>query len=59
LFTLGSFSKIAEVTQIFVMLFPRFGLCINFDKNELGYTLGDFFTPSSGHPAAAPAFTAP
>jgi hypothetical protein len=23
----------------------------NFDKNALGYILGDFFTYSSGHPA--------
>jgi hypothetical protein len=25
-------------------------LCINSDKNGLGYCLGDFFTNSSGHP---------
>jgi hypothetical protein len=30
--------------------FQRLGFCNNFDKNVLGYTLGDFFTNSSGHP---------
>jgi hypothetical protein len=29
---------------------PLLRLCINFEKNVLGYTLGDFFTSSSGRP---------
>jgi hypothetical protein len=29
---------------------PCLSLCINFDKNGLGYILDDFFTNSSGHP---------
>jgi hypothetical protein len=45
--------KIIEVVHIFLQLFPyvssEYVLC-NFDKNGLGYILGDFFTNSSGHP---------
>jgi hypothetical protein len=26
-------------------------VCFNFDKNGLGYSLGDFFTNSFGHPS--------
>jgi hypothetical protein len=34
---------------------PRLRLCINFDKNLLGYILGDFFPAnSSGHPDGKP-----
>jgi hypothetical protein len=46
LLTLGRFAKItAKITEVA----PRFR--VNFDKNYLGYILGDFFTSSSGHPA--------
>jgi hypothetical protein len=41
--TLGSFLKITEVAQIFVILFRRLKCCINLDKNGLGYILKDFF----------------
>jgi hypothetical protein len=27
-------------------------LCIDYEKNGLGYILGDFFTTSSGHPGS-------
>jgi hypothetical protein len=30
-------------------------LCINLDKNGLGWILGDFFSNSSGHPDPCPA----
>jgi hypothetical protein len=37
--------------HILATFFPRFRLCIIFlQNNELGYTLGDFFTDSSRHP---------
>jgi hypothetical protein len=29
--------------------FPMYKIYISFDKNGLGYILGDFFTNSSGH----------
>jgi hypothetical protein len=29
---------------------PWYQLCIHFEKNGLGYILGDFFINSSGHP---------
>jgi hypothetical protein len=48
------FLKITEVAQFLDYFFSRKKLCINFDKNGLGYILGDFFTNSSGH-AAHPA----
>jgi hypothetical protein len=52
-FTLGSFLKIIYLssTNLWVTFFHGKKLCINFDKNGLGYILGDFFTSSSGHPA--------
>jgi hypothetical protein len=50
LFALGIFWKMTEIAHNFGILFPNFRLCINFDKNGLGYILGDFFANSSGHP---------
>jgi hypothetical protein len=52
LFTLGSFLKLKEAAQIFGLLFSHGEkyVCNNFDKNGLGYMLGDFLTNSSGHP---------
>jgi hypothetical protein len=50
LYTLGSFSKKKEVAKILWLLFSKEkSHLINFDKHGLGYTLGDFFTNSSGH----------
>jgi hypothetical protein len=44
--------KITERDQVFGTFFPQKNKCIRFDrKNGLGYSLGDFFTNSSGHPA--------
>jgi hypothetical protein len=44
LFSLGRFSKIAEVAQILGLLFIWKKLCIEFDKNGLGYMyFGRFF----------------
>jgi hypothetical protein len=41
---LGSFLKITEEPQLFgLRLKLRLRLCINFDKNVLGYILGDTF----------------
>jgi hypothetical protein len=40
-----------KLPKFFCHFFPRLRLCINFDKNGLGYILGDFITSSSGHPA--------
>jgi hypothetical protein len=48
LFSMGSFLKITEVAKLLSRYFPRNKLLIKFDKNGLGYTLGDFFTNSSG-----------
>jgi hypothetical protein len=57
LFTLGSYLKITEVTQMLVFLLPRRKPRINFgQKNGLGNILGDFFTNSSGHSADSSAF---
>jgi hypothetical protein len=36
---------------IFVLFFPQYRIRDNFDKNGLGYILGDVFTNSSGHHA--------
>jgi hypothetical protein len=35
--------KIIRVAQTFWLLFPRYKLCLNFDKNGSGYILGHFF----------------
>jgi hypothetical protein len=52
LFSLGSFSKIAEVAQIFGLpLFLGKGHSLISTKNGFDSILGDFFTNSSGHPA--------
>jgi hypothetical protein len=40
--------NLTEVAQILGLLFSM--VCIQFDKNGLGYILGDYFTNSSGHP---------
>jgi hypothetical protein len=37
---------------MFGLLFRLSRLFNNYDKNVLGYILGDFLTNSSGHPAA-------
>jgi hypothetical protein len=54
--TLGSALKITYVSHIFGLLNSLFKFCSSlstkFDKNVFGYILGDFFTNSSGHPAA-------
>jgi hypothetical protein len=42
----GQFFKLTEVGQL---IFPRYKLTIDLNKNGLGYILGDFFTNSSGH----------
>jgi hypothetical protein len=47
---LGCGLKTTEVAHISGLLFPQYQLCINLEKNWLGYNLGDFFTNSSGHP---------
>jgi hypothetical protein len=41
LFSMGSFSKIAEVAQIFLLLFPR---CINLGKTWIGLHFGLLFS---------------
>jgi hypothetical protein len=38
------------VGQIFGLPFQGLKLCVNFDENEFGYTLGNYFINSSGHP---------
>jgi hypothetical protein len=48
-FTLG-FLNITKVANIFCLFPPKLRLHINIGKNGLGYTLGDIFTNSSGHP---------
>jgi hypothetical protein len=51
LFSLGAgFFEITKVTRFVGYFFTRAKLCINFDKNELGYIFGDFFANSSGDP---------
>jgi hypothetical protein len=47
---LGKFFLINQ-SKIFDYFFERPSICIKFDKNGLGYILGDFFTNASGHPA--------
>jgi hypothetical protein len=43
LLTLGTkFSKKVQNWQLLGLLFPTYQLCIYFDKNGLGYILGDF-----------------
>jgi hypothetical protein len=42
-FILGSILKITKLTQIFVLIFSRKRLCINFNKNCLGLHFGRFF----------------
>jgi hypothetical protein len=44
LFTLESRFKITEVVHISGLFFPRYQLCINFDKKCLGYLLGRLFS---------------
>jgi hypothetical protein len=39
---LGSFLKITKVAHIFLILYPLLWLCVDFDKNGLGYILSDF-----------------
>jgi hypothetical protein len=39
----GQFYENYRNSPYFLLLFPRKKLCINFDKNRLGYILGDFF----------------
>jgi hypothetical protein len=49
--SLGSFMKIAEKSKVFLARFWRRKSCVLIlTKSELGYTLGDFFANSSGHP---------
>jgi hypothetical protein len=48
LFALGIFlENYTKSPTVWVYFFP---LCINYDKNGLGYVLGDVFTNSYGHP---------
>jgi hypothetical protein len=42
LFALDSFSIIAKLVQIFGLLFPNVPVMHFFDKNGMGYILGDF-----------------
>jgi hypothetical protein len=49
----GQFFLIADVAKIFLVIFPRIKICINFDKKPTDWAiLGDFLTKSSGHPAS-------
>jgi hypothetical protein len=41
-FSLCRFLKITLVAHIFVRFFPNSNVHIDFDKNWLGYILGDF-----------------
>jgi hypothetical protein len=51
MFTLGSFLLLAW-PKFMAYLFPQSKLCITFEqKLGLGYSWGEFFTNSSGHPA--------
>jgi hypothetical protein len=45
------FLKIQEVAQNFIICTVKARYVYFFTKNGLGYTLGDCFTSSSGHPA--------
>jgi hypothetical protein len=38
------------LTKLLGYFFPRKNLCINFDKNGLGYILGHFYTNATDHP---------
>jgi hypothetical protein len=54
-FTLGSFLKnYRNSPPLWATFIHGFDNVFNVDKNVLGYTLGDFFTNSSGHPAPSP-----
>jgi hypothetical protein len=54
LFPLDTYLKITEGVQLFAMPFPQKSFAFILRKNGLGYTLGDFFTMSSGHPDRKP-----
>jgi hypothetical protein len=45
------FIKLQKDPKFFGYFFPRIKLWVSFTQNDLGYTMGDFFTSSSGHPA--------
>jgi hypothetical protein len=49
---------VKEKHPFFDNFIPRLSLCINRDKNGLGYILGDFFTNLSGHPGLSPVLEA-
>jgi hypothetical protein len=50
MFTLGNFAKITEAAQTFEQRFsPEKSSGLISIQSGLGYTLGDFFTNSSGH----------
>jgi hypothetical protein len=50
LLTMGTFSKITEVAQIFELLFSKsINYLLILTKFGLGYILSDFFTNLSGH----------
>jgi hypothetical protein len=42
--------KLLEIAHILGLFFPSLELALIVTKNRLGYSLGDFFTNSSGHP---------
>jgi hypothetical protein len=48
---MGTIWKITLVSHYIGRFLTRKKLCIDFDRNGLGYILGDFCTNSSGHPA--------
>jgi hypothetical protein len=48
LFALGSFFENHKVAQFFMLLFPKYVLCNNLDKNWFRLHFGRFFTNSSG-----------
>jgi hypothetical protein len=50
LFNSGSFWQLQKQPTFFDYFFSPLRLCISFDKNGLGYVLGDFFTNSTYHP---------
>jgi hypothetical protein len=57
LFALGSFLENYRISPHFCATFILFvSLWFNFDKNGLGYILGDSFKNSSGHPEPEQAF---
>jgi hypothetical protein len=50
LFTLGSFWKLQQQPTFFATFIHGYGYALILTNNGLGYSLGAFFTVSSGHP---------